>query len=52
MALVGSRLKCKRCREAMPPHHHSGERVRLKRGPDGERLCMKHFHEAWEERYR
>jgi hypothetical protein len=47
--MVGSRLKCERCREERPPHSFGSERIRLKNGPNGERLCSKHYHKAWEE---
>lgn len=49
MPVVGSRLKCERCREKVPPRQMSSERIRLYSGPEGQRLCHKHFHEAWDD---
>lgn len=51
MPVVGSRLKCDECREARPSRHISHERIQLYRGPDGQRLCSRHFHEAWDEEF-
>ena len=48
MPVVGSRLKCARCREDWVPHRSTAERVRLRNGPGGERLCPRHYREAWE----
>lgn len=51
MPMVGSRLKCERCREDMNRVQAMATvgRIRLMTGPNGERLCQKHHHEAWEE---
>jgi hypothetical protein len=50
--MIGSRRKCERCREEKPlAALRVPTRIRLMRGPDGERLCRKHHQEAWEEHY-
>lgn len=52
MTVVGPRLKCARCREEMPYHSKrigGAERIRLLSGPDENRLCQRHFNEAWDE---
>lgn len=48
MPVVGSRLKCEECREERPARHISHERIQLYRGPEGQRLCSRHFHDAWD----
>lgn len=49
MPMVGHRGKCVKCRETVPPRRHTVERIHLYNGPDGERLCMKHHKQAWDE---
>lgn len=54
--MVGSRLKCERCRDELESRPRIAtaavSRVRLMRGPDGERLCRRHHVQAWDEEMR